>query len=209
MALFGCQAAHVPMAPTPAAWVAEQGGTQEGPALERVQRAAVDLDAARPRSLRIHVLDSDVMTAYAWPSGEIYLTRRLIDALNDRELAAAIAHEVGHLINAGYMEGSTRPASLSGSQREEGAADESGRTLLARAGLPTDAMASMLTTVSHAVGCDTLKGRSLARRALRLRKNAPTGPPSELSPTGARGINSSIRAGSCAQCARPRLRSTP
>ena len=50
------------------------------------------------RSLRITILNSPAINAFALPSGDLYLTRGLIALANDEsELAAVIAHEIAHV----------------------------------------------------------------------------------------------------------------
>jgi beta-barrel assembly-enhancing protease len=47
------------------------------------------------------VIDKDFVNAFAYPGGKIYITDALIEDLNasDDELAAVIAHEIGHVIH--------------------------------------------------------------------------------------------------------------
>lgn len=55
--------------------------------------------AERPRlNFRFRVLDDAVPNAFAWPNGEIQVSRGLLALLNDEaELAAVLAHEIGHV----------------------------------------------------------------------------------------------------------------
>lgn len=71
-----------------------------------------------------------------------------MEALSDQELAAAIAHEAGHLI--AEPAGEDR-AALSGSHDNDAcemAADVAGRRLLVASGIPPSAMVSMLRKVA-------------------------------------------------------------
>ena len=45
--------------------------------------------------------------ARAWPDGRIEVSRALIDRLDDEELAAVLAHELGHLLDGGHLPVST------------------------------------------------------------------------------------------------------
>jgi predicted Zn-dependent protease len=54
--------------------------------------------AKLPGSYRFYVLDQPLANAHALPSGYIFVTRGLLALLDDEaELAAALAHELGHL----------------------------------------------------------------------------------------------------------------
>lgn len=78
------------------------GSTYEGTALQSYvneigQRIAADTE--RPDvQYRFHVVDSPMVNAFAIPGGYIYVTRGLMAlANNEAELAAVLAHEVGHI----------------------------------------------------------------------------------------------------------------
>ncbi len=95
-------------------------------------------------SISIHVLACRSVTAYSWPNGEIYVTLGLLNAMGDEELAAAIAHEIGHLLDGGHL---SQVWSLGGTELPgdlESRADLIGCRLLASKGISTHAMARML-----------------------------------------------------------------
>ena len=95
----------------------------------------------------IDVLDRPDFTAFSWPNGRVYVSRGLVDALDDELLTAAIAHELGHLLNHGAAE---RPAALRGAPTAlavETAADRAGMQLLVRGGHRGDVMRRMLSRV--------------------------------------------------------------
>jgi predicted Zn-dependent protease len=97
----------------------------------------------------VYVLGSDSIGAFAWPDGSLYVHHRLVDALDDQELAAVLAHELGHLMNASLI---LAPATLHGcdaSIEDEVHADARGVDTLKAAGLDPAAMRSMLTKVDH------------------------------------------------------------
>jgi hypothetical protein len=48
----------------------------------------------------VHIIESDSLAAYSYSDGSIYLTRALIDRTTNNQLAAVIAHELGHLAAA-------------------------------------------------------------------------------------------------------------
>jgi Zn-dependent protease with chaperone function len=41
--------------------------------------------------------------AWAWADGHIRVSRALVDLLDDNELAAALSHELGHLLDRGDL----------------------------------------------------------------------------------------------------------
>ncbi len=93
--LSGCS-----VAPRQELWIDDRGGVIQDASHERLIAACQQklLDPLQLK-VRLYVLDSDALTAYAWPDGSIYLTRGLIDSISDRELLAAVAHEIGHLLD--------------------------------------------------------------------------------------------------------------
>jgi predicted Zn-dependent protease len=91
------------------------------------------------------------------------VTRDLADLLDDDELAASLAHEIGHLADGGHL--GTAPATLAGTstddERERGA-DRTGCRLLASRGRSPAAMPRMLSTLNAALGHDLLAARIAA-----------------------------------------------
>jgi hypothetical protein len=71
-------------------------------ALARLNLAPTGLNLApTERGIVLRILDSSRVAAYAWRDGSIFLTRGLLQVVNDDELSAAIAHEIGHLRGLG------------------------------------------------------------------------------------------------------------
>lgn len=72
--------------------------------------------------ISIFVLDSPMVNGFAAPGGYIFVTRGLIESCEDEsELAAVLAHEIGHLIRRhGLQETTRRQADI----KAEGAFDE-------------------------------------------------------------------------------------
>jgi Peptidase family M48 len=134
-------------------WVRQQGGIVGGERQERAERALRRLPTeAVQRPLTIAVLDNGVAAAFSWRTGQIFVTRGLIDLVNDDELAAAMAHELGHLLAQGQTH---RPTSLNGcatAADEELQADLLAIDLLRAADVPSDAMASLLCKVARSPG---------------------------------------------------------
>jgi predicted Zn-dependent protease len=127
------------------AWVTRCGGLfNDHESVERVRALAARV-ATRP--VTVNVLDRSDLTAFSWPDGQVYVSRALVEALDDELLTAALAHEIGHLLNHGMSE---RPTALRGAPAAlavETAADRAGIELLIRAGERPDAMRRMLGRV--------------------------------------------------------------
>lgn len=143
-ALAGCAATRPP---APAA---------DALRLARVQRIGHELAGATAASARIDVglASRDGLGAWSWPDGRIRVSRALADVLDDDELRAALAHEVGHLLDAGAIPGEA--AALAG-QASGGRHDASGIEaradalacgLLRARGAPLEALPRMLRTVA-------------------------------------------------------------
>ena len=147
------------------AWIDQHGGVIRDSRQSRAQTALDSLGRCpAARQLVIRVLDEDTVAAWSWPDGSIFVTRRLVDALGDDELAAAIAHECGHLLADGHMQA---PNSLRGYPKGldvESRADAIGSNLLELNGLPRDAMIRMLAKVRSSSGLSGGVQRDLSRR---------------------------------------------
>lgn len=139
-------------------------------ALARMQ-ARLEAQADLPYPLSVHVLDHDLINAFALPGGRIVFFRGLIDAAeNPDELAAVFAHEIGHVVNRDPTRGALRSAGSIGvlgllfgdfaggtavlfmverlidasySQAAEATADDFAHATLAAAGITPAALATM------------------------------------------------------------------
>jgi predicted Zn-dependent protease len=121
------------------------------------------------RNLRAALDDTPAVGAYAWPDGRILLTRGLVRLLDDDELAAAVAHEMGHLLEENHP---PAVASLNGAGANadaESRADASGTLLLVRTHVPPAAMARMLEKVAASPGTTNACRTRLLQRIARLR----------------------------------------
>ena len=122
-----------------------------------------------PYPIEIHIMNHPMVNAFALPGGQVVLMRGLIDAAADgQEVAAVLAHEIGHVVardptrialraagSAGLLglffgdfAGGSIAAALSEAlmqasytREAETAADAFGHAALARADLPPEAMA--------------------------------------------------------------------
>ena len=66
--------------------------------VDRVGQRLVS-QAGVPAAIRFFVLDQPVANAHALPSGYVFVTRGLLALIDDEaELAAAMGHELGHVI---------------------------------------------------------------------------------------------------------------
>jgi Zn-dependent protease with chaperone function len=158
-------------------WAESRGGTlAAGPEHDRAQAALAPLIAcgAIQRPLTVAVLDCDDTGAYCWRSGAVYVTRGLLDRLDDDEVTAAIAHEVGHLLVDGHMPRTAaldgcRSACGAGAQEDsEIAADLLGRELLKMSGVSERALTRLLSKLA-ANPANTINCRDhLARRIAAL-----------------------------------------
>lgn len=139
-------------------------------ALRQIQ-ARLETEAALPVEVTVHVLDHDMVNAFALPGGHIVFFRGLIDAAEDpEEIAAVFAHEMGHVASRDPTRHALRSAGSIGvlgllfgdfaggavvlflaerlidaqySQGAEAEADVFAHDLMARAGLSPAALATM------------------------------------------------------------------
>ena len=82
--------------------LATYGGEYSDPKLERMVAKVVGnltvVSANPTQTYRITILNSPNVNAFALPGGYLYITRGLLALANDSsELAAVIAHEMGHV----------------------------------------------------------------------------------------------------------------
>lgn len=130
-------------------WVAELGGIDPAAGCQaRLDRAvAVIADTCDGLPIRAAVLASDAPGAFSWPGGRVFVTRGLIELLDDQELVAAVDHELGHLLGD-RSSGSIVALNGAADDQAEPRADRIGVGLLERQGLPPELMRRMLTKVS-------------------------------------------------------------
>ena len=158
--LAGCDTASARRA-----WTTAHGGEIIDAHLARAQAVAARLcsnDQQAP--LTFHILASSQIAAYSWPDSSIYLSQGLLDLLNDDELAAAIAHECGHLAR---QEGDVAIASLRGCDEDlavEVRADAQGVQLLKANGMSPSVMARMLTKVRNSAQLSNTCRAAIERR---------------------------------------------
>jgi Zn-dependent protease with chaperone function len=125
------------------------------------------------QGIRLRLSSRGGFGAWAWPSGRIEITRDLVDALDDQELAAALAHEAAHLVDeAAGVEERASLARGSGSEAIERAADRRGCSILADAGIPSEAMVRMLRKLSQGLREPRMLQARIAEASLVCRTSA-------------------------------------
>jgi predicted Zn-dependent protease len=162
--------------PSQAKWVQQQGGVVADSHQQRADAAVKRLLARRQPSERIgvQVLNSETISACVWPNRRVFITRGLMDRLTDDELAAALSHEIGHLLDDGNLRSMVAlrglgPIGGAGAGADhEVQADTFGCGLLESAGIPRAAMISMLEKVRAAHGDDPYLREGLDQRLIRL-----------------------------------------
>jgi Zn-dependent protease with chaperone function len=120
----------------------------------------------------IHLLANRRPAAFAWPDRHIYVTTGLLALLDDDELTAALAHELGHL-----QARDRHMAALRGPAADdiEARADALGCELLKAGGIRTGVLARALAKVRDAPDTPGQCREALTRRIewLRLSDSAP------------------------------------
>jgi hypothetical protein len=132
-------------------------------------RAQAALDRLRPSysgPAKVYLMASDSPAAYSWPNGTICLTRGLVCLLNDDEICAVIAHELGHLAHAqggcqGFALGGPRTA-------DEQRADAVGIMLLRTSGVAPSSLGHALSKVRDASGASDDLRRAMTVRIAAL-----------------------------------------
>jgi Zn-dependent protease with chaperone function len=105
--------------------------------------------AASPLQLRVRILHNDAPAAHCFKDGALYVSTGLLQRLSDDELAAVLAHELGHLVIDGILTPS--PAALSGITPDvELHADLVARKLLSAREIPPSALTTALEKVALA-----------------------------------------------------------
>jgi predicted Zn-dependent protease len=172
----GCSAAATSLE----SWIQREGGICSDTRQDRVELVSRPLLARlREPHVTVQVLDSDCVCAYGWPNGRLFVTRGLVDLLDDHELAAAIAHEMGHLLNDGHVRHADHlqtAVSLRGCAEQsealdaESEADAIAADLLAVEGMSPTAVLRMLEKVSAAGSASPACRAALGQRISLLSK---------------------------------------
>ena len=153
-------------------WAAERGGVLVDARQDRAERTLARLSVANVTSKRlsIAVLDTSSIGAFSWPSGQVFVTRGLVDLVDDDELCAAIAHEAGHLVVDGHL---PPPAALDGYRRSsrqdcEVTADLMARELLKGSSVDGQALPRLLKKIANQPAASPASRAQLSRRIAQL-----------------------------------------
>jgi Zn-dependent protease with chaperone function len=170
LGLGGCSAA-----PRWSEWSKAEGGILHDSARQARAETALGKLVGPRTPVFIHVLDNGNVTAYSYADGHVFVTRGLVDAATDDELAAAIAHELGHLVSDGHLRGSayrgfTGPEDPDDKEMQ---ADAVGMRLMTAAGCKPTAMVTILQKVSAASRSPGIRS-AIAERVLKLRDGMRT-----------------------------------
>lgn len=127
------------------------GGVPDASRLARIERLGQEIARTVNASgeVTFDLSTRGDLGAWTWPDGRIRVSRALVDLLDDDELRAALAHEVGHLVDGGHV--AEGPAALSGAHDAAGSevrADVVGCRLLRAHGTSPDALPRMLRHVA-------------------------------------------------------------
>lgn len=119
---------------------------------ERAQAAADRLTSRLGLPpLPVSVVPGAAPGAWAWPDGRVELSAGLVRRCDDDQLAAALAHEIGHLLADGHV---AWPRALdptgAGASSDEARADLHAMALLVEAGIPRRAIADLLRVLEAA-----------------------------------------------------------
>lgn len=150
------------------AFAAGHGGFEAGAPAERAGAVAHPLfEMPGLAHLRIDVVAERGLGAWAWPSGQLMVSRGLLEAADDDELIAAIAHEAGHLLDGASADGVQGLAGPTLSHDVEMRADSLGCRLLRARGLPTGGMRRVLLRLVAAAR-DASEARTYGERLRNL-----------------------------------------
>jgi Zn-dependent protease with chaperone function len=149
--MFAVFALGCSTSPQAGLWIADHGGLipSHDSRQARLELVSQKLTAAcTGRKITVQVLATNAVTAFSLRDGHVFVTKGLIDHLDDAELQAAVAHELGHLLSDGHVH---TVASLRGccvDPDREVRADATGAALLQSQGLQSTAMISLLQKVA-------------------------------------------------------------
>lgn len=146
--LTACGTAPLPGMSQELSWSQRHGGAVFDSSQQRAQRLCNELcSKIAAYHLKVFILESSRLGGWSWPDGHIYLTSALVSAADNAELAAAMAHEMGHLVNNQNI---NAPQALARGEKHlaiESAADFTGCRILAGIGIAPASMIDLLKMV--------------------------------------------------------------
>jgi predicted Zn-dependent protease len=140
-----------------------QGGVLVDPRQQKVEDSLALL-GIYGRGLRVQVLNNGTICANSWRDGSIFVTRALVDLLDRQELTAVMAHEMGHLLNDGHLQGAASLRGCCVNPDAEVRADATGAELLRIQGINPEIMETMLKKVKGAIATSSPCQQGLAIR---------------------------------------------
>ena len=126
------------------------------------------------RAPQIHVLNTEAVGAYGWPDAQIYVSRGLVDLLTDEQLAAAVAHEMGHLLADGHLHSIVSLRGCCQTPDAEVRADAVAVELLRTRGIPPGVMIDMLQRVESGASVSSSCRAGIAKRIELIRQRTAT-----------------------------------
>ena len=145
-------------------WLARHGGLIHDTQQARAQRLCNRMCRGWINTpIHIRIVDTRQLGAWSWSNGDVYLTLGLAEHLNDDEMAAAIAHELGHLINSKVVQ---CPYGLGNAHETLGiefAADLTGSRVLADHGIAPKNLVLVLQLLYRSSSIESLR-KSLHQR---------------------------------------------
>jgi Zn-dependent protease with chaperone function len=145
-------------------WEQANGGLIRDAHEQRAQAAFALLGLPNATQVHVHVLNCNAVGAYGWPDGAVFVTRGLVDLLDQQELAAAIAHEAGHLLDGGHVRSVVSLRGCTDDPDAEVRADAIGVRLLEHGGIARHEMVSMLQKVCASTDAPSLCRPAMLRR---------------------------------------------
>jgi len=150
-------------------WIQDKGGVIQNTSYERLIAACWQPPHGHfEMQVRFYVLDSDSLTAYAWPDGSVYLSRGLVERVDGDLLSAAVAHEIGHLLDKDPLDSVWSLRDFPVALDRESRADRIGCRLLEAQGIPPQVMIKLLETVVQWDELPASNRRQMARRIAML-----------------------------------------
>ena len=148
------------------AWIMAHGGLaaeKDQAQLRGIVSPMVSKYSTSNRPLSVQVLDAAAVGAFSWDNGQIFITRGLIDILDEDELLAVVAHELGHIVQRHAQVVSA----LQGCKQDvdaEARADLIGVEILRRQGVSPAAMPHMLQKIMESQNWPSECGDRLQHR---------------------------------------------
>lgn len=145
-------------------WVQQQGG--QIASHQKARATALCTTLCRgwiSHTVHVRIINSTRLAAWSWPDGDIYISRGLAMHLNNGELSAAIAHEMGHLINSGAVQCPFALGQVGEKLGIESGADLTGARVLAAHGISPRNLLAVLNFLRRRTTSASLK-TALTRR---------------------------------------------